>query len=93
MLKESNVTRNSSWSDIKHSCDHDLRYKAVHSSSRREDWFREYQSKHLDETNPAPAEVSRTEEQNSSNMFDFRQPKKTSNDNVKKKNKNVSMPV
>ncbi|CAF0964011.1 unnamed protein product [Adineta ricciae] len=58
LLKESNVNRNSDWSDIKHSCDHDLRYKAVHSSSRREDWFREYQSKHLDETNPAPTETT-----------------------------------
>ncbi|CAF2676953.1 unnamed protein product [Rotaria sp. Silwood2] len=50
LLKELKVTRNSSWSDIKHSGEHDPRYKAIESSSRREDWFREYQAKHIDET-------------------------------------------
>ncbi|CAF3434386.1 unnamed protein product [Rotaria socialis] len=50
LLKELKVTRNSSWSDTKHSGEHDSRYRAIESSSRREDWFREYQSKHIDET-------------------------------------------
>ncbi|UJR30629.1 hypothetical protein I4U23_018153 [Adineta vaga] len=61
LLKETKVTRNSSWSDIKHLCNHDSRYKAVQSSSRREDWFHEYQSKHLDETSTTP--VVTTEEE------------------------------
>ena len=59
LLKELKVSRNSSWSEIKRSGDHDQRYKAVESSSRREDWFREYQSKHLDETTSSSTEVQR----------------------------------
>lgn len=58
LLKELNVTRNSSWSETKRAGEHDSRYKSIESSSRREDWFREYQSKHADETANVPAEVT-----------------------------------
>jgi hypothetical protein len=56
-LKELKVTRNSSWSDIKRSGEHDPRYKLIESSSRREDWFREYQTKNIDETTNTSNEV------------------------------------
>ncbi|KAL5022911.1 hypothetical protein ScPMuIL_002066 [Solemya velum] len=36
------IEKNSRWSDIKRKIDSDPRYKAVDSSSRREDWFRDY---------------------------------------------------
>jgi transcription elongation regulator 1 len=43
MLKEtSGLDRNASWSSTKKRLDSDPRYKAVESSSRREDWFRDY---------------------------------------------------
>lgn len=51
------VTRISNWSDIKHSGEHDPRYKSIESSSRREDWFHEYQSKHADEATTNTTEV------------------------------------
>ncbi|GAB1600307.1 transcription elongation regulator 1-like isoform X2 [Argonauta hians] len=43
LLKETSIIeRNSRWSEIKKKIDSDIRYKAVESSSRREDWFRDY---------------------------------------------------
>ena len=43
LLKEtSEIDRHSRWSDIKRKIDSDSRYKAVDSSSRREDWFKDY---------------------------------------------------
>lgn len=43
MLREhSDIDRHSRWSDIKKKLDTDSRYKAVDSSSQKEDWFREY---------------------------------------------------
>ena len=59
--------KSSSWSETKRAADHDARYKAIESSSRREDWFREYQSKHLDEetttATAAPANEEELEQQ------------------------------
>ncbi|VDP84331.1 unnamed protein product [Echinostoma caproni] len=50
LLKEQkSLTKHSHWSDVKRKIHSDPRYKAVDSSSRREDWFREYVKK-LDET-------------------------------------------
>ncbi|CAF0783715.1 unnamed protein product [Didymodactylos carnosus] len=46
MLKELKLTQNSSWSDIKRTTEHDHRYKVIESSSRREDWFKEFLSKY-----------------------------------------------
>lgn len=62
MLKELKVNRNSSWSDIKRSGEHDSRYKSIESSSRREDWFYEYQTKHSDETSNTTNEVMKTKQ-------------------------------
>ncbi|CAH0763000.1 unnamed protein product [Bemisia tabaci] len=43
LLRESSeVTRHSRWSEVKKKLDNDSRYRAVDSSSTREDWFREY---------------------------------------------------
>lgn len=43
LLKEtSEIDRHSRWSDIKRKIDSEPRYKAVDSSSRREDWFKDY---------------------------------------------------
>lgn len=43
LLKETaDIDRQSKWSDIKKKIDSDPRYKAVDSSSRREDWFKDY---------------------------------------------------
>jgi transcription elongation regulator 1 len=43
LLKETTeIDRQSRWSDIKKKIDSDSRYKAVDSSSRREDWFKDY---------------------------------------------------
>lgn len=43
LLKDtSEIDRQSKWSDVKKKIDSDSRYKAVDSSSRREDWFRDY---------------------------------------------------
>ena len=43
LLKEtSGLDRHSRWSDTKKKIDSDARYKAVDSSSRREDYFREF---------------------------------------------------
>lgn len=47
LLKESDdVDRHSRWGDVKKKLDSDPRYKAVDSSTTREDWFREH-IKHL----------------------------------------------
>lgn len=51
LLKETTIIeRNSRWSEIKKKIDSDPRYKAVESSSRREDWFRDY-VKNIEEVN------------------------------------------
>lgn len=43
LLKEtSDLDRHSRWSETKKRIDSDSRYKAIESSSRREDWFRDY---------------------------------------------------
>ncbi|XP_044737437.1 transcription elongation regulator 1 [Chrysoperla carnea] len=43
MLREhSDIDRHSRWPDVKKKIDSDPRYRAVDSSSTREDWFREY---------------------------------------------------
>ncbi|VDN13596.1 unnamed protein product [Dibothriocephalus latus] len=42
LLKEQKLSRHSHWSDIKKKIGSDPRYRAVDSSSRREDWFKEY---------------------------------------------------
>jgi len=43
LLKEtSELDRHSRWSDAKKKLDSDPRYKAVDSSTRREDWFKDY---------------------------------------------------
>jgi len=49
MLKEmTNLSRHSSWTKTKEKLASDSRYKAVESSSKREDWFRDY-IKYLDD--------------------------------------------
>ena len=49
LLKEtSGIERNSRWSEIKKKINSDPRYEAVDSSSRREDWFKDY-ARGLDE--------------------------------------------
>jgi transcription elongation regulator 1 len=58
LLKELKVNRNSSWSEIKRSGEHDPRYKSIESSSRREDWFHEYRTKHIDETTTSSIEIN-----------------------------------
>lgn len=46
LLKETtDIERHSRWSEIKRKIDSDPRYKAVDSSSRREDWFKDYSRK------------------------------------------------
>lgn len=46
LLKETpDIDRHSRWSEIKRKIDSDPRYKAVDSSSRREDWFKDYTRK------------------------------------------------
>jgi len=43
LLKETtDLDRHSRWSDVKKKLDSDPRYKAVDSSTRREDWFKDY---------------------------------------------------
>jgi len=43
LLKETaELDRHSRWSDVKKKLDSDPRYKAVDSSTRREDWFKDY---------------------------------------------------
>jgi len=43
LLKETTeLDRHSRWTDIKKKLDEDPRYKAVDSSTRREDWFKDY---------------------------------------------------
>ena len=43
LLKETtDLDRHSRWSDVKKKVDSDPRYKAVDSSTRREDWFKDY---------------------------------------------------
>ena len=43
LLKETTeLDRHSRWTDVKKKLDSDPRYKAVDSSTRREDWFKDY---------------------------------------------------
>jgi hypothetical protein len=57
LLKDtSDIDRHSRWSDIKRKIDSDPRYKAVDSSSRREDWFKDY-VKNLDDVSISPCFV------------------------------------
>lgn len=43
LLKEtSGLDRHSRWSEVKKKINSDSRYEAVDSSSRREDWFKDY---------------------------------------------------
>lgn len=42
LLKETDIDSRSRWSETKKKIDSDPRYKAIDSSSRREDWFRDY---------------------------------------------------
>lgn len=42
LLKEKSVDRRARWVDVKKKIDSDARYKAVESSTMREDYFREY---------------------------------------------------
>lgn len=43
MLRENpDIDRHARWSDVKKKVDSDARYKAVESSTQKEDWFREY---------------------------------------------------
>ena len=43
LLKETEgIDRHSRWSEIKKKINSDPRYEAVESSSRREDWFKDY---------------------------------------------------
>ena len=43
LLKETtDIDKHARWSDVKRKIDSDPRYKAVDSSSRREDWFKDY---------------------------------------------------
>ncbi|CAF1040655.1 unnamed protein product [Didymodactylos carnosus] len=50
MLKPLKLTRKSSWFDIKRTIEHDQRYKAIDSSSKRENWFQEFLSKYAIES-------------------------------------------
>lgn len=57
MLKEmKELSRHSSWTKTKEKLSSDPRYKAVDSSSKREDWFRDY-VKNLDSTVSADVSV------------------------------------
>ncbi|XP_059155432.1 transcription elongation regulator 1-like isoform X2 [Physella acuta] len=63
LLKEtSGIERNSRWSEIKKKINSDPRYEAVDSSSRREDWFKEY-VKTVDEANSEDEERKEREKQ------------------------------
>ena len=42
LREQTDLDRHSRWSETKKKIDSDPRYKAVESSSRREDWFRDY---------------------------------------------------
>ncbi|KAH9286076.1 Transcription elongation regulator 1 [Echinococcus granulosus] len=59
LLKEhKSISRRSHWSGVKRKIDFDPRYRAVESSSRREDWFREYIQKMDDGKDSASREDS-----------------------------------
>ncbi|PVD29410.1 hypothetical protein C0Q70_08661 [Pomacea canaliculata] len=63
LLKEtSGIDRHSRWSDIKKKINSDPRYEAVDSSSRREDWFKDY-IKTLDEQDSEDEERKEREKQ------------------------------
>ncbi|GFO13671.1 transcription elongation regulator 1, partial [Plakobranchus ocellatus] len=63
LLKETpGIERNSKWSDVKKKINSDPRYDAVDSSSRREDWFKDY-VKNLDEATSEDDERKEREKQ------------------------------
>ncbi|CAG5125745.1 unnamed protein product [Candidula unifasciata] len=63
LLREvSGIDRNSRWSEVKKKISSDPRYEAVDSSSRREDWFKDY-IKNLDEPNSEDEERRERERQ------------------------------
>jgi hypothetical protein len=57
LLKELHVNSSSSWSETKRAGEHDSRYKAIESSTKRENWFRDYQAKYVDDTSVLSHEV------------------------------------
>ncbi|CAD5114244.1 DgyrCDS3385 [Dimorphilus gyrociliatus] len=42
LLREENLDKHSKWSEVKKKIDTDHRYKAIESSSRKEDWFKDF---------------------------------------------------
>ncbi|XP_067125378.1 transcription elongation regulator 1-like isoform X3 [Centruroides vittatus] len=63
LLKEQKgLDKHSRWSDIKKTLNDDSRYKAVESSSHREDWFKEYVSKLTSEADEAAAREKEKQE-------------------------------
>ena len=53
MLGESEaITERSQWKKMKSFFDRDTRYKAVESSTKREEWFKEYVSNTSNQTDP-----------------------------------------
>lgn len=42
LLREETLDKHSKWSEVKKKIDTDHRYKAIESSSRKEDWFKDY---------------------------------------------------
>ena len=61
LLKEQKLNRNSSWTETKKIINQDARYKAIESSSKREDLFRDY-CRHLDSDNESDDEKRREKE-------------------------------
>lgn len=61
LLKEQKLNHNSSWTETKKLINHDSRYKAIESSSKREDLFRDY-CRHLDASDESDDEKRREKE-------------------------------
>ncbi len=62
LLKETkNLHRHSSWTETKKLIENDSKYKAVDSSSKREDWFRDY-IKNLDSVPSSPSKEQKEED-------------------------------
>jgi transcription elongation regulator 1 len=51
LAEQRNLTRRVRWSEVKKTIDGDPRYKAVDSSTQREEWFREFAKGLPEETN------------------------------------------
>uniref|UniRef100_T1IIS2 Transcription elongation regulator 1 n=1 Tax=Strigamia maritima TaxID=126957 RepID=T1IIS2_STRMM len=63
LLKEhSEIDKHSRWSETKKKIDSDPRYKAIDSSSQREDWFRDYLSKLQNESDEEMAKEREKQE-------------------------------